>query len=278
MVSSVAARQSVALRCLNCGEELAGQFCYGCGQDSRPLPRTWYRFLADQAASLVGWDSRLARTLASLLFRPGQLTREFLDGRRSRYMQPLAIYLLCASGFFLLHTFRPFVTFDPETRAVHSALASVKVRGDVPKADLDRLAARGITREAFATHFESTVSTLLPVFLLAGIFLFAMVVALLNRRHPDGFVAHAVFALHWGAFYVTISMLDRGLAMAGLDPKFYAGLIATLCLVYLCWAVHRVYGRSWGTSVGVGLALQFSFYLLVGLWQLSVMVAAAGVL
>ena len=46
-------------------------------------------------------DSRLWRTLAALLLRPGYLTREFLAGRRARYLPPVRLYLVISLVFFL---------------------------------------------------------------------------------------------------------------------------------------------------------------------------------
>ena len=46
-------------------------------------------------------DSRLWRTLAALLFKPGHLTREFLAGRRARYLPPVRLYLVLSVLFFL---------------------------------------------------------------------------------------------------------------------------------------------------------------------------------
>ena len=47
-------------------------------------------------------DSRFMRTMKPLLFRPGRLTRDYLDGRRFRYTPPLRLYIFASIGFFLL--------------------------------------------------------------------------------------------------------------------------------------------------------------------------------
>ncbi|MFZ5544798.1 MAG: DUF3667 domain-containing protein [Pseudomonadota bacterium] len=47
-------------------------------------------------------EGALWRTLKLLLFKPGQLTREYLAGRRRRYVLPLRIYLTASFLFFLI--------------------------------------------------------------------------------------------------------------------------------------------------------------------------------
>ena len=56
---------------------------------------------------LSGWDGRFALTVRSLLRRPGMLTREFLEGRRARYVSPLRLYLMASLVYFLIAAAAP---------------------------------------------------------------------------------------------------------------------------------------------------------------------------
>lgn len=89
--------------CENCGTTLAGQYCSECGQrhHDHPVHHFW-PFLSEATEDLTHADSRLWRTLIALLFRPGFLTREFLDGRRVRYLPPVRLYLVVSVIFFLI--------------------------------------------------------------------------------------------------------------------------------------------------------------------------------
>src|SRR3546814_14579923 len=42
---------------------------------------------------VLHFDSKAWRTLPLLVFRPGRLTRDYIDGKRARYIAPLAIFL-----------------------------------------------------------------------------------------------------------------------------------------------------------------------------------------
>lgn len=48
------------------------------------------------------FDSRFIRTMKPLLFIPGKLTRDYLDGRRFRYTPPLRLYIFSSMAFFIL--------------------------------------------------------------------------------------------------------------------------------------------------------------------------------
>ncbi|MGD8345813.1 MAG: DUF3667 domain-containing protein [Lysobacterales bacterium] len=88
--------------CLNCGTELKGPFCHYCGQPDKNLMRFFPVLLREMLEDFVDFDSRFMRTMKPLLFRPGKLTRDYLDGRRFRYVPPLRLYLFSSILMFFL--------------------------------------------------------------------------------------------------------------------------------------------------------------------------------
>jgi len=88
--------------CLNCGTGLQGPFCYYCGQPDRNFLRFFPALLRDLMEDLLDLDSRFMRTLKPLLFKPGRLTRDYMDGRRFRYAPPMRLYIFSSIAFFLL--------------------------------------------------------------------------------------------------------------------------------------------------------------------------------
>ncbi len=101
--------------CRNCGAPGAGKFCAQCGQAMVLHPPTVVEFARAVVSHNVGAEGSLWRTLY-LLCIPGRLTREYLDGRRKRYLHPLRLYLTASFLFFLLVGLRGF---DPEVFKVN---------------------------------------------------------------------------------------------------------------------------------------------------------------
>jgi hypothetical protein len=90
--------------CLNCGEVLRGQHCSHCGQRAKVRVLSLGTLLRDLVGDLTNFDSRIWRTLKPLAFRPGKLTVEYLQGRRTHYSPPFRMYLILSLAFFLLTT------------------------------------------------------------------------------------------------------------------------------------------------------------------------------
>jgi hypothetical protein len=89
-------------RCANCGAEVLSRYCADCGQRVSSSKHSVWHFLREATEDVTHADSRLWQTLLALLFRPGHLTREFLEGRRARYLPPIRLYLVLSVLFFLV--------------------------------------------------------------------------------------------------------------------------------------------------------------------------------
>jgi hypothetical protein len=88
--------------CENCAAPLAGPFCARCGQRSTTFQRPVHEIAADVVVDYFGLEGKLWRSVVPLVFRPGYLTREYLAGRRVRYIRPVRMYLSLSLVFFFL--------------------------------------------------------------------------------------------------------------------------------------------------------------------------------
>lgn len=104
-------------RCGNCATPLAGPYCYVCGQPKKGLIRPLSGWIADFFDSVFDYDGRLWRTLGPLLFRPGFLSREYIAGRRVRYVTPVRLFLFLS--IILFFAIRLVSNIDSVTQAIN---------------------------------------------------------------------------------------------------------------------------------------------------------------
>lgn len=135
--------------CLNCGTVLIGSHCHACGQAAH-VHRTISAFFHDLLHGVFHFEGKIWRTLPMLAWKPGQLTREYIEGRRASYVSPIALFL-----FVVFLTFAVFnatggnaMNFDNANISVgveqaereakanverlEKQLAEAQRRGDVP--------------------------------------------------------------------------------------------------------------------------------------------------
>ncbi len=88
--------------CPNCDYVFTGHFCPNCGQSltefDRPFGFVFYDFLGN----VVAFDSRLFKTIYSLILKPGHLTAEFFRGKRMSYAPPFRIFIFLSFLLFLM--------------------------------------------------------------------------------------------------------------------------------------------------------------------------------
>lgn len=98
--------------CLNCGATVTGAYCSNCGQKAH-VHRSVFHAVEEFLHGITHFDSKLWNTLPLLFVRPGKLTRDYVRGKRARYVAPVALFLLTVFAMFLLFGFLALPDLNP---------------------------------------------------------------------------------------------------------------------------------------------------------------------
>jgi hypothetical protein len=281
----------VPARCKNCDALLLGRFCVNCSQAANVHVPTTRELMHELLEGITHSDSRLWRTLATLWFKPGKLTQEFVAGRRVAYLPPFRLYLILSIIFFLLasfiHTRVEMVKFDDAFKPASPPASP---------AGAAKQAAKSITNcDDFVTYFSGrptwnprikhVCEAVLQdnggnlVHLAIGtaskaMFIFLPLIAFLNMllywRPRYRYAEHLLFFVHLHAFYFSVAFVMLSLTdAADAWPKFagaasFLGTILGWTLpVYTLSAMRRVFRRSWPGTL-FKAAVLFVVYSIVG--------------
>jgi hypothetical protein len=150
--------------CADCGTATVGRFCHNCGCPSH-VHRTLLHLGEELLHGVMHFDSRTWRTLPRLVFRPGTLTREWVYGKRARYVSPLAIFLFTVFVMFMALHYLPAAPIRSvaEQRAAAAAevaksAAEVRIQQQKLAAATDeeaRAEAAGAIKEAQADQADA---------------------------------------------------------------------------------------------------------------------------
>ena len=90
-------------QCLNCKEAFhdADEYCRSCGQARKDIDVTLWQLLSEFFSSVFAVKGKLLSTGKSLLFSPGSLTLDFMQGKRIGFISPIKLYLWCSVIYFL---------------------------------------------------------------------------------------------------------------------------------------------------------------------------------
>lgn len=240
--------------CRNCGAALTGRYCSACGQrDLDENERRFGHLVRDALAAAVNLDGRFWRSFGALLFRPGKLSRDYIDGRRAHWLAPFTIFILVNLIYFFAPALTdfslPFVDqvpgrlalqaeenvdeLSPAYRAhleqwrgqIHSPLTAPLVERRVAARDTARRhasdGARGYTMADYKQAYERInvdVSKIL-IGLHAPFMGLALTVLFIRKRLF--YAEHFVAALHLFSFFILLQQILIG--PAGFIARHWGG-------------------------------------------------------
>lgn len=285
--------------CLDCGAAVTNNYCSVCGQETKLHVASAREFIHEFVTHYVAIEGKLWKTLRHLILKPGQLTRDYIEGRRQRYVNPLRLFLTFSIIFFavLKLTGGELVKLDAEASRgeVVSSVAQVpgeigkQVRKDIAR-DFDEANQAAQARKkdenevmevalrkkypALAAKFdafdakspdEKQVAIQQGFYRYApyAIFLlmpvFALYLKLLYLGTGRRYGEHLLFALHSNAF----AYFQLTLAML-FEMGLVRFLLMTWMVVYLPLAMQRVYGGNVALNGVRWIVLVFMHILSIG--------------
>jgi hypothetical protein len=253
--------------CKNCDAATSGNYCHQCGQATHLHVPSAREFLHEFVSHYVALEGKLWRSLKLLFLKPGLLTREYIEGRRVRYVEPLRLYLTFSIIFFALFKLSgveiytddsagaaaPAAIHAPASSAPPPAAAAAGASVELNERErelvrefgalsprlgagaenflrLMRVQQNEAVKRAFYGYTPYAIFLLMPVF--------ALFLKLLYLGSGRRYGEHFLFALHSNAFaFFTMSLF---IVADGWD--FVRFLLLVWLIFYLPTAMRRVYG------------------------------------
>lgn len=225
--------------CPNCSAMLQGRYCHACGQKRiEPEEQRFSWFLRQLLESLAMVDERFLGSLGRLLFRPGRLDRDWLEGRRKRNLAPLSLFLIANVIYFFYPPLSDLnLSLEEQLAQPHGALAQHLVDA--------RLESRGIEFEDYALEYRAEATNLAKVLVIIHAPLFALVLMALHFRRGRYFVDHLAVSLHFWAFLLCAVMvvpwaLWLALGLAGFGSQGVLQLSLGAIVLLYAWRQMQV--------------------------------------
>jgi rRNA maturation protein Nop10 len=286
--------------CRNCGAEAPWNYCPNCGQETQVALPSAFTFLRDAAGRYVRFDGRMWRSLFALFFRPGFLTREYLAGRRRRYVRPARLFVALSIVFFAVLRFSSpaLVVVHSEGEVEGKAVAQPSIAGS-SRLGFDVDPDLNLTIGAGAPRWLAPLRSRVDAFnrlprdakadqIVAGMFrygpyaaigllpLFALLLQVVYAgratRHPARprrYAAHLVFAAHNHAYAFLAGALIVLVPFAPLRWLLFAWSLG-----YALLSLHGVYGGRW-LGVAARAALVTLVYAVFFFVAIAALIVAA---
>src|SRR6185436_16819322 len=253
-------------RCRNCGATLEGAFCSSCGQRSVPVNPTVSELAGDAWNELSGYDGRIAASFRTLL-RPGQLTVDYLQGRRARYLPPVRLYLIASVVYFLAAAAAPegagglrIGVWDDRGNMQLSADDRAALDAELSESPwIVRALVDAVAKDPQA--FRARVFTIMPRVFFGMLPVYAGIVWLFYRQKR--FPAALVFAVHLHAFAFLAFAIGEAAKFTRMDVLAIGVGVVMLVIVsiYALRAQQAVFGGTWPATVAKATAIGLLYTL-----------------
>ncbi len=91
--------------CLNCHQIIdESNYCPNCGQINTDKRVPFRHFFEGFFSDYFTFDSKFFRSIFPLVLKPGHLTSQYLEGKRTSYILPLRLYIFTTFLFFFIVT------------------------------------------------------------------------------------------------------------------------------------------------------------------------------
>lgn len=267
--------------CLNCGEPAPEKFCARCGQATKKRRVPFLAIAGEILGDFFSLDSTVLRGIVPLLFRPGHLTRSYVEGKRASQLAPARLYLFLSLVFFLFFRI-PTPEADDMTisvggeELVGSAGDTTEAAGEgestaaetsapielrmfdvtssnpVGRFFQERITAqeerfRGMEPQELVDTFVETANSVLPKALILFVPIVALILKFLYIGTGWLYFDHFVFSLHLQSALLLSLLLALPVALfTGLGWSLPLGALLA-GPVYLMLALRKTYQDRLGT-------------------------------
>jgi len=208
--------------CPNCGTEFNDDYnyCPTCGQENKPLHLDFKLFAKDYFSVAFLIDTKIFQTLKLLLFKPAELTKAFLEGKRMSYLPPIRLYLVVSLIYFTILAIPHFSNDDDteeeyfytedaeldrqdeikDSLALDSLIRVTENRDDVPLMDRFEILMLQKSEKVYTPEGQNAFVRNMRKYISTGLFLFipvnALLLFILFRRRRPYYIQHLIFVLH----------------------------------------------------------------------------------
>jgi len=281
---------------------MTGRYCHQCGQDVFAGAGIPILILIVQILDNVfALDGKTPKTLGSLLIRPGFLSKEYMNGRISRYVNPVKLFWMSTIIFFAILISQ----FDINTDNLFNTQSNTESNGDelsletieentstgnleiidneqevqvdlnfqIYKDKVDTEKLQQMLPEIF-TLFKNNFAKIAPYIAFLLIPFFALLLALFFWRSKYYYIHNLIFTIHFHTFLWIFMTLLLVLNMF-ISLQYPDWLIIMLLItpgIYLVFALHSFYYSklkrsmiSWWNSIWKAILITFFYLILISI-------------
>jgi len=261
--------------CVTCKSVLYGEYCHNCGEKVISDKDFTLKNLFEQAFDAIAHiDSKLLKSFACLIFKPGQLSLASVRGNRKTFMKPFQIFIITNMLFFIFLTNVDVFRIPSGWWISHPDYLGFSVSTRVNEIKTSKK----ITMAEFATLYDFKSNTLAKGFVIVLLPVISLIMAVLNIKKKLQIGKHLIFATHFFSFALFFILLwtelVRLIPSAVFSNLFWSLPILLILLTHLTISIKNFYNDKWLWSIAKGIIALVLIFVAIDLYRSGISILA----
>jgi hypothetical protein len=236
--------------CKSCQNEFTGNYCNECGEKVLTAKDKSFKTILNNVLLTITFvDSRFVRTLWMILKNPGQLSKDFSQGKRVKNLTPMAVFFVLNLVYFFFPLIQLF------SASLHTQLLS-------PFSSLyDEIIARkiislGLDLNSFTMIYNLKTNSLAKMLVMVFVIISSIPLNFLYWKKNKYFTDHVTFAVELACFnlFINTILLTIIVRLAGLgsylDETVLTIIFILTNLYFVLRSSHTFYNEmGWRLAV-----------------------------
>ncbi|MBL7857609.1 MAG: DUF3667 domain-containing protein [Cyclobacteriaceae bacterium] len=186
--------------CKSCGNEFIGLYCNLCGEKViLAKDRKFKTFLGSVLIATTIVDNKFIKSLWLIIKNPGFLSKEYVEGKRVRYMRPLQIFFILNLIYFLFPVLQMFNSslFTQRYILPHGRLAQEIVQRKITSEKIDIV--------AFEIMYNTKTTSLAKLLIVVFVLLASLPLSLIFLKKNRYFTDHVALSVELTCFNLAVN-------------------------------------------------------------------------
>ena len=181
--------------CKNCDKVYEDKFCNHCGQKNYTEKDKSFKHIFDEVLHfLTYFEGSFITTLKSVLTRPGQLSKDYCNGKRKTYYKPISFFLLIVVLYLL------FPLANGMNQKLETHAYNIIAGGLIGQQIKSKMTTEDIGEEVLSEKFHNISGETSKILMLLLIPLTALFVAILFFRQKKYAFDYVILATELNSF------------------------------------------------------------------------------
>lgn len=268
--------------CENCGNLVEVRFCSYCGQENVETKKSFHYLFTHFIEDLVHYDNGFWKAIKHLLFSPYILTKEYLNGKRKKFVVPVKLFIFMNFFAFFLtgilnYDSNELIQVKENKNKETELLVEDNTDDNFFTKKIRELDKKYTSKEIFEKIGEN-ITHYFPKVLFAYLPFFAFYLWLFHNKKRWWYFDHGIFTFHffssimlWISIHAIVDFLLFKLGLITLQD--FLNFTLVVYIIYLFYKSHKqLFYETKLISFAKASAILFVNFVTMGIFALLLLI------